>query len=133
MTSLPNLHDGFFDGLWLSGDKQVYLFVRTVEGERSTIHLTEAEALNISGLRAGNIIFDVVLIPPDKLTIEDMNQVYDLKDSETESARQLLVKAQQQGLFALEINSSYGPQGMVLCVSISTLLGHVLAQVQNSS
>jgi len=133
MTSLPNLHDGFFDGLWLSGDKQVYLFVRTVEGERSTIHLTEAEALNISGLRAGNIIFDVVLIPPDKLTIEDMNQVYDLKDSETESARQLLVKAQQQGLFALEINSSYGPQGMVLCVSISTLPGHVLAQVQNSS
>ena len=75
MTSLPNLHDGFFDGLWLSGDKQVYLFVRTVEGERSTIHLTEAEALNISGLRAGNIIFDVVLIPPDKLTIEDIDGI----------------------------------------------------------
>lgn len=38
MTRLPNLHDGFFDGLWLSVDKQARLFVRTVEGERRTVH-----------------------------------------------------------------------------------------------
>jgi hypothetical protein len=127
MTSLPNLHDGFFDGLWLSVDKQARLFVRTAEGERSTIHLTEVEALNFSGLRAGNIIFDVVRIPPDKLTVEDIKQVYDLKDGERENARRLLVKAQEQGLCALEINPSYGAEGKVLCVSINTPPEHVLA------
>jgi hypothetical protein len=60
----------FFDGVWLSVDKQARLFVRRVGGEHFTIHLTEVEALNISGLRAGNIIFDVVLIAPEKLTLE---------------------------------------------------------------
>ncbi|PYX40496.1 MAG: hypothetical protein DMG83_26545, partial [Acidobacteria bacterium] len=72
MTGLPNLHDGFFDGLWLSAKESVRLFVRTVAGERSTIVLTDVEALNINGLRTGNIIFELVLIAPDKLTIEDM-------------------------------------------------------------
>jgi hypothetical protein len=37
MTTLPDLHDGFFDGLWLSADKRARFFVRTVAGERSTI------------------------------------------------------------------------------------------------
>ena len=39
-------------------------FVRTVAGELSTIILTDVRALNICGLRAGNIIFDLVLIAP---------------------------------------------------------------------
>ena len=64
MTGLPNLHNGFFDGLWLSANKSVRLFVRTVAGERSTTVLTDVEALNINGLRAGNIIFDLELIAP---------------------------------------------------------------------
>ncbi|MGP0018740.1 MAG: hypothetical protein ACLPHP_09245 [Candidatus Sulfotelmatobacter sp.] len=79
MTTLPNLHDGFFDGVWLSADKRARLFVRTVAGECSTIILTDVEALNIWGLRAGNIIFELVLIAPDKLTVKDIEQAYDLK------------------------------------------------------
>jgi hypothetical protein len=53
MTTLPNLHDGFFDGVWLSADKRARFFVRTLMGERSTIILTDVEALNIRGLGAG--------------------------------------------------------------------------------
>jgi hypothetical protein len=101
MTTLPDLHDGFFDGLWLSADKRVCFFVRTVAGERSTIILTDVEALNICSLRAGNIILDFVLIAPDKLTVEDIEQAYDLKSGEVEKASQLLRKAQQQGLSGL--------------------------------
>ena len=78
MTTLPNLHDGFFDGVWLSADKCARFFVRTVAGERSTIILTDVEALNICGLRAGNIIFDLVLIAPEKLTVQDIEQAFDL-------------------------------------------------------
>ena len=127
MTILPDLHDGFFDGVWLSADKRARFFVRTVAGERSTIILTDVEALNICGLRAGNIIFDLVLIAPDKLTVKDIEQAYDLKSNEVEKASQLLHKAQQQGLSGLEINPSYGAEGTVLFRGVATVPGHVLA------
>jgi hypothetical protein len=127
MTTLPNLHDGFFDGVWLSPDKQARFFVRTVTGERSTIILTDVKALNICGLRAGNIIFDLLLIAPDKLTVKEIEQAYDLESGEVEMARQLLGKAQEQGLSGLEITSSYGAEGIVICRTVDTVPEHVLA------
>ena len=127
MTTLPNLHDGFFDGVWLSAEKRARLFVRTVAGERSTIILTDVAALNICGLRAGNIIFDLVLIAPDKLTVKDIEQAYDLKSGDGEMARQLLVKAQEQGLSGLEINPSYGAEGTAIFRDVATVAEHVLA------
>lgn len=126
MTSLPNLHDGFFDGVCLSADKRAHFFVRTADGERSTIRLTDVEALNICRLRAGNIIFDIVLISPEALTLEHIEQVYDLKRDDTEMARQLLRKARQQGLSALEINPSYGAEGTVLFRTVDTTREHIL-------
>ena len=127
MSTLPNLHDGFLDGVWLSAEKGARFFVRTVAGERSTIILTDIAALNICGLRAGNIIFDLVLIAPDKLTVKDIEQAYDLKSGDIEMARQLLVKAQEQGLSGLEINPSYGAEGTAIFRDVATVLEHVLA------
>jgi len=126
MTSLLDLHDGFFDGVWLSADKGARLFVRTEVGERSTIVLTDVEALNINGLRAGNIIFELVLIAPDKLTIDDMTQVYDLKPDDQDRARKLLSKAKEQSLSALDMSTSYGAEGKVLFRAIDTIPEHVL-------
>ena len=126
MTGLPDLHDGFFDGLWLSANKSVRLFVRTVTGERSTIVLTDVEALNINGLRAGNIIFDLEPIAPNKLTVEDMAQVYDSTPDEAEQARKLLGKAQEQSLSALEMSTSYGAEGRVLFRAMDVFPEHVL-------
>ncbi len=127
MKILPDLHDGFFDGVWLSADKRARFFVRSVAGERSTIILTDVEALNICGLRAGNIIFDLVLIASDKLTVKNIEQAYDLKSGEVEKAQQLLAKAQAQGLSGLEINPSYGAEGTALFRAVATLPEHVLA------
>ncbi|HET7749427.1 MAG TPA: hypothetical protein VFK81_08605 [Terriglobales bacterium] len=127
MTTLPDLHDGFFDGLWLSADKRARFFVRTVAGERSTIIMTDVQALNICGLRAGNIIFDLVLIAPDKLSMKDIEQAYDLKSGEVEKASQLLRKAQEQGLSGLEINPSYGAEGIAIFRAVATVPEHVLA------
>lgn len=127
MTILPNLHDGFFDGVWLSADKGAHLFVRTVAGERSTIILTDVEALNICGLRAGNIIFDLVLIAPDNLTVRDIEQAYDLQNGKVEMARQLLAKAQERGLSGLGINPSYGAEGTAIFRAVAAVPGHVLA------
>jgi hypothetical protein len=122
MTTLPNLHDGFFDGVWLSADKRARFFVRTLMGERSTIILTDVEALNIRGLGAGNIIFD-----PDSLTVENIEQAYDLKRGDVEMARQLLGKAKERGLSALEINPSYGAEGTAIFRSAAIEPEHVLA------
>jgi hypothetical protein len=127
MVTLPNLHDGFFDGVLLSADKRARFFVRTVAGERSTIILTDVEALNICGIRAGNIIFDLALIVPDKLTLQDIEEAYDLKGSEVEMARRLLGTAQEQGLSGLEINSSYGAKGTAIFRAVAIVPGHVLA------
>jgi len=69
MSTFPNFHDGFFDGLWTSENKSVHLFLRTSNGERSTIVLNEVERLNTSNFMAGNIILDVLLVEPEKLTI----------------------------------------------------------------
>jgi hypothetical protein len=127
MTTLPDLHDGFFDSLWLSADKRACFFVRTLAGQRSTIILTDVEAINICGLRAGNIIFDLVLIAPDKLTVQDIERAYDLKSGEVEKSSQLLRKAQQQGLSGLEINPSYGAEGTAIFRAVATVPEHVLA------
>jgi hypothetical protein len=127
MTTLPDLHDGFFDGVWLSADKRARFFVRTVAGERSTIILTAVEALNICGLRAGNIIFDLVLIAPDKLTVQDIEDAYDLKSGDVEMARRLLGKVQEQGLSGFKINPSYGAEGTAIFRAVSSVPDHVLA------
>jgi hypothetical protein len=127
MTTLPNLHDGFFDGVWLSADKGARFFVRTVAGERFTIILTDAEALNICDLRAGNIIFDLVLRAPAKLTVQDIEHAYGLESGEVETARQLLDKAKERGLSALEINPSYGAEGTAIFRAVATVREHVLA------
>ena len=126
MTTLPNLHDGFFDGVWLSADKQARFFVRTVTGERSTIILTDVKALNICGLRAGNIIFDLSLIAPNKLTVEEIEQAYDLGSGEVEKAAQVLGRVREQGFSGLEINSSYGAEGIVIFRTVATVPGHAL-------
>ena len=127
MTTLPDLHDGFFDGVWLSPDKRARFFVRTVARECSTIILPDVEALNISGLRAGNIIFDLALIAPDKLTVQHIEQAYDLKSRDIEMTRRLLDKAQERGLSGLEVNPSYGAEGTAIFRAVSIVPGHVLA------
>ena len=114
MSTFPNFHDGFFDGLWTSENKSVHLFLRTSNGERTTIVLNEVERLNTSNFMAGNIILDVLLVEPEKLTIAHIEQLYQLQPIQAELAQQLLGKAQQRGLLALEINPSYGAECVVL-------------------
>ncbi len=127
VSSLPNLHDGYFDGVWLSDNKRACLFVRTVGEERSTILLTDVATLNIRNLRQGNIIFDVVITASHALTVSDIEQAYDLKSEDEDKAQKLLNKARQEGLSALAISSSYGAEGDVLFRNIEVAPGHVLA------
>jgi hypothetical protein len=57
---IPSFHDGRFDGFWIAADEAVYLFLTTEGGERLTLVLRGVERLNLSEIREGNIIFDLV-------------------------------------------------------------------------
>lgn len=130
LPSIPNLHDGWFDGLWLSGNNCARLFVRTADGERFTLVLTGVLRLNIHDIRQGNIIFEVLLIPPDALTIEQVNEACDLQSERDERmSHRMFEIAQQQGLCGLEMSTSYGAYGTVLFRTANVVAGHILDSI----
>jgi hypothetical protein len=96
MDGLPDMHDGFFDGLWTSENKNAYLFLRTYTGGRSTLVLKDLERIDVSNFKAGSIILDVVFVDSGELTIEHIQQLYQFSDSG--KAQQFLTKAQERGL-----------------------------------
>jgi hypothetical protein len=130
LPNIPNLHDGCFDGLWLSGNREntgACLFVRAAAGERYTLMLTGIVRLNIQDVRQGNIIRDVLLIPPDTLTLEQVSHAYDLESERDEAiAHRRFEKAQQERLFAPEMSTSYGAYGTVLFRAATVVPGHIL-------
>jgi hypothetical protein len=126
MNLLPDIHDGFFDGLCVSEEKTAHLFLRTNAGQRSTVVLKDVERMSVSNFRQGNIIFDVVLVEPASLTIAHIEQVHQLQPSQAELAQQLLEKAQQRRLLALEINPSYGAEFTALFGAVEILPTYVL-------
>jgi hypothetical protein len=128
MIALPDFHDGFFDGLWISEKKIVRLFLRTSNGERSTIVLRDVERLSTSNFLQGNIILYVVLVDPGRLTTAHIEQLYWPQEAkaEAETAQQPLRSAQERSLWALEINPSYGAEFTALFKAIETSPNHVL-------
>jgi hypothetical protein len=111
--NMPNFHDGYFDGLWLGSDKFVRLFLRTCDHQSYTLTLQGVQALAISGVRAGNIIMDLVFRSAREITPSDVRDLYDV-DSSTEQAAKLLKSTREKELQILELNSSYGAQGLLL-------------------
>jgi hypothetical protein len=124
MDDLPDMHDGFFDGLWTSENKKAYLFLRTYTGGRSTLVLKDLERIDVSNFKAGNIIFDVVFVDSGELTVEHIQQLYQFSDSG--KAQQFLEKAQDRGLRLLQVNPSYGADCTALFQTAEILPGHVL-------
>lgn len=130
MLTLPNLHDGFLDGVFLSEDKSAHLFVRTVAGERSTIVLKGIKAMNVTNFWAGNIIFDVTVVHPDRLSGEQIQHGYPyLSKEDNQGVAAHVAKAQQQGLSALEITASYGAECTFLFASAEILPAYVFPQL----
>jgi hypothetical protein len=79
--------------------------------------------MNVANFKAGNIVFDVVLVDSGELTVEHIEQLY---ESDSEKLQELLKRAQKQGLSVLEVNPSYGAGCTVLFRSAEILPGHVL-------
>jgi hypothetical protein len=109
MSSLPDFHDGFVDGVLLS-KSDARILLRTVNGDRFTLILNELEALRVDDFRKGNIVFEVVFLMPRQLDSSFVFEVYGYSD---EGKRTFVLgewaeKAAQKVLTAIEITPSYG-------------------------
>jgi hypothetical protein len=111
--NVPNFHDGHFDGLLIGPNKLVSLFVKTQDGKSFTLLLEDVDALTLSEVKQGNIIFDLVFRNTGELTCSDIAELYSV-DAGAPQAADLLRAKREQGFQLLEINASYGARGLVL-------------------
>jgi hypothetical protein len=111
--NIPNSHDGHFDGLRIGPNKLVNLFLRTQDGKSFILVLQEVDALTLSEIKQGNIIFDLVFRSTGELTPSDIAELYSV-DVDAPQATDLLRAKREQGFQLLEINASYGAEGSVL-------------------
>jgi hypothetical protein len=111
--NFPNSHDGHFEGLRIGPGKLVNLFLRTQDGKSFILILQEVDALTLSEIKRGNIIFDLVFRNTGELTRSDIADLYSV-DVDAPQATDLLRAKREQGFQLLEINASYGAQGLIL-------------------
>lgn len=123
MNALPDVHDGFFEGLFVSESKSAHLFFRSHDGTRSTLVLSGVESLDVSDFKAGNIVFDLVLTGSGEVTVEQIEHLYGL--SNAEKVGRILKRTQENGLRVVEVNPSYGAKCTVLFQSLDVLSGRV--------
>ena len=114
---IPNFHDGHFDGFRIGTHNQLRLFLRTHDGSPFTLALNGVDALALTEIKYGNIVFDLVLRSGLQLTTSDIEELFGVKPDAPQATDLLKVKS-DAGLQLLEINSSYGAHGLVLFQSM---------------
>jgi len=110
---IPSFHDGGFDGFRIGPDKQVQLYLTTVKRESFVLTLEGVEVMTLTDIKEGNIILNLVIRRDRELTICDIEQLYGMPNNPT-VAGNLLKAAADKGFQLLEINPSYGAEGMIL-------------------
>jgi hypothetical protein len=110
---IPSFHDGRFNGFRIGADKLVQLYLTTVERESFVLVLEGVEALTLTSIKEGNIILDLVIRSGHELTASDIEQVYGMGDTPTVVEKRFKAAVEKQ-FQLLEINPSYGAEGLVL-------------------
>ena len=110
---IPSFHDGRFNGFRIGADKQVQLYLTTVERESFVLLLEGVEALTLTSIKEGNIILDLVIRSGHELTASDKEQVYGMGDTPTVVEKRFKAAVEKQ-FQLLEINPSYGAEALVL-------------------
>jgi hypothetical protein len=106
---IPNFHDGFR----IKPDKAVHVFLRTSDQAVYTLILSGVRAMKISGVMKGNIILDIVARAAEEMSPADMEERYGLAKNVAQASA-LLASAREQHLQLLELNPSYGAEGLIL-------------------
>jgi len=119
MKNYDQFHDGFLEGILIE-DTTVYVQLSTDQKERFSAVLTGVVALTVNGLKAGNVVFEVQTREAPELTVQDVEQLYDLVEGSAgqNQAQRLLKQAQEKTLMLFEIVPSYGATCLVLARSV---------------
>ncbi len=130
MQIFHQFHDGFLDGIRTNGQRsaRVHLYLRTVDGETFIAIVDGVVALNLSGFRVGNIIFDVSVFDRDEVNAEHIEELYELPlegGARSKMRSMLLDKVRAEKLVLLSIAPSYG--------AMCTALGHAVDLVEETS
>lgn len=109
MGSFEQFHDGFYNGLFIR-ESSVDLFVANWTKERFVVSATGVAALYSADIRAGNIIFDVVVSRGAEITLDDIREAYGLngRPQDDTQAQRSLTKALESEFSFLRISASYG-------------------------
>jgi hypothetical protein len=123
MKVYEQLHDGYFEGIWIPGQGTAHLHLATSDRRRSTAVLTGVVMVRVTGFREGNIILDAGTRGGNESTLEDIASLYDLKPGHEPEAWefQLLDRIRSESLCLFEINSSYGGECLILAENIQLL------------
>lgn len=82
--------------------------------------------MHVDNLRAGNIVLDVEYVPPERISLEHICSAHPDAATNPNVMGKLLSGAQQSGVFALLVNTSYGAEGSFLFKAGSVVPNHVL-------
>ena len=110
---IPNFHDGYFDGLWVGPNKLVKIFLRTTDRQPFVLSLQGVQALTFTDIKQGNIVLDLVFRNTKGITHSDISELYGVS-ADSPQVVNLMESATERGLQVLEINPSYGAQGLAL-------------------
>jgi hypothetical protein len=114
--TIPDFHDGSFDGILIPNDDAIRLFVRTLDGKGFSILLEGVEAFKMFNVREGNTILDVTILDSDQLSASHIELAYTLsEEGKSEQVSKLLRFAQQNRLKMFQMDSSYGAECIALC------------------
>ena len=112
VKTFEQFHDGFVDGVCAGNGRggRVNIYLRTADNHKFTLTFDGVDALNVTGFRAGNIIFDVTLLDHSEVTPQDLEELYELPDGEAglQMRSRLLEKVSANELSLLRIDPSYG-------------------------
>jgi hypothetical protein len=110
-----DFHDGFVDGIFVSGTT-ARIFLRTEGGRGFTLVLRGVDALSVNDFRKGNIVFEVNVVDLDQI---DKDFVFGLYGYSEQSKQNFVLtewveNAKKRDLKAIEIIPSYGSAVSVL-------------------
>jgi hypothetical protein len=122
MKHFNEFHDGWFQGLWIDGEI-THLFLATEGKERFVMVAEGTEALAVDGVKAGNIIFEVLTRDQEEILPQDIDLLYGLQPNSAGRVHGNIAieKARLQKWSLLEINPSYGATCLVLASSLRIL------------
>lgn len=122
MSDFRQFRHGTFEGLWIDG-KTVHIFLASEGAERFAIVADGVIALAVEGVKAGNIISEVVTRGPGHVLYQDMQTLYapEIGPSGEAQVANLVDKARLQGWKVLEIVPTYGASALVLTASLQVL------------